>query len=75
MDNTNQTTEEIERLREDCSEAYQAAGFLARCLGYWDMAEDDPRQAQITKLLDNLAAASEGEPRPHPDLLPFGWQA
>lgn len=64
---------EIDRLREDCAQAYQAVGFLADRLGYWDMAENDPRQAQITKLLDNLLAASEGNARPHDDLLPFGW--
>lgn len=66
---------EVERLREDCAEAYQAVGFLADCLGYWQMAEDNPRAVQITKLLDNLSAAAEGEPRTHADILPFGWQA
>lgn len=69
-----ETADEIDRLREDAAQAYQAAGFLADCLGYWQMDENDPRQHQITKLLDNLFAASEGNPRPHKDLLPFGWQ-
>jgi len=69
-----QAADEIDRLREDCAEAYQAVGFLANCLGYWEMAADDPRQAQITKLMDNLSAAAESDERPHADLLPFGWQ-
>jgi hypothetical protein len=67
------TEQEIERLRHDCAEAYQAVGFLVGCLGYWDMPADDPRHEQITKLLDNLFAAADGEKRPHDDLLPFGW--
>lgn len=66
---------QIERLRRDCAEAYQATGFLADCLGYWTMAADDPRQAQISKLLDNLSDAAQGDKRRHDDLLPFGWQA
>ena len=57
-----------------CAEAYQAVGFLAHVLGYWDMAADDPRQHQLTKLLDNLVAAANEEPIPHADLLPFGWE-
>lgn len=57
-----------------CAEAYQAVGFLAHVLGYWEMAEDDPRQIQITKLLDNLVAGAEGNSVPHTDLLPFGWK-
>lgn len=57
---------------EVCAEAYQAVGFLANVLGYWEMDEDDPRQHQITKLLDNLLAAAEERPIPHVDLLPFG---
>ena len=65
---------EVLRLREDAAQAYQAVGLLADKLGYWEMAAEDPRQVQVTKLLDNLAAAGEGEPRPHTDLLPFGWK-
>jgi hypothetical protein len=53
---------------------YQAVGFLADLLGYWQMKPDEPGQHQITKLLDNLAAAAAGEPVPHADLLPFGWR-
>ena len=71
-DSTDSTMSIVDRLQEDCAEAYQAVKFLADVLGYWEMAADDPRQAQITKLLDNLLAASEGAPRPHHDLLPFG---
>lgn len=59
--------------RDVCGEAYQAVGFLVDRLGYWSMSADDPRQIQITKLLDNLEAASGDEPIPHMDLLPFGW--
>jgi vesicle coat complex subunit len=65
--------QEIERLRHDCAEAYEAVGFLVDCLGYWNMSADDPRHEQITKLLDNLFAAADGEKRPYDDLLPFGW--
>jgi hypothetical protein len=60
--------------QETCCDAYQAVGFLAHALGYWEMSANDPRQHQITKLLDNLQAAGEGLPLPHSDLLPFGWE-
>jgi hypothetical protein len=65
---------EIDRLREDCAEARMAVFFLAERLGHPEMSNDDPRGVQITKLLDNLHAAAEGDERPHSDLLPFGWQ-
>lgn len=63
---------EIERLREDCAQAYQAVGVIAERLGYW--GAECPNHAQLTKLLDNLSAAAEGDPRPHDDLLPFGLE-
>lgn len=58
---------------EVCAEAYQAVGFLADALGFWQMDPEDPRAKQITKLLDNLVAGAEGDAVPHTDLLPFGW--
>ena len=64
--------DEIARLRRDCSEAYQAVGILADELGYWSPNCPAGLKADITKLLDNLGAATSGEPRPHADLLPFG---
>jgi hypothetical protein len=59
--------EEVERLRRDCSEAYQAVGNIADTLNYWD----GNHSYLITKLMDNLSAAADGYPRPHADLLPF----
>ena len=53
---------EIERLQEDCAEAYQVVGALAG---------DRFGDPGVTKALDNLSAAANGEPRPHDDLLPF----
>jgi hypothetical protein len=55
---------EIERLRRDCGEAYQVIGTLAG----WAKALEHP---DVTRALDNLAAAAAGERRPHDDLLPF----
>lgn len=65
---------EIERLREDCAEAYQIIGVL------W-AREDDRREgnppadlipaADFERALDNLSAAAAGGPRPHADLLPW----
>lgn len=57
----NDLLEEIDRLRLDCAEAYQAVGVLA----------GDNITEGIDKLMDNLHAASQGDPRPHDDLLPF----
>lgn len=54
-----------------CAEAYQAVGAMADALGYWQMDANDPDQRAITKLLDNLSAASDGRTPPHADLLPF----
>jgi hypothetical protein len=60
-----QTCEELERLRRDCSEAYQVigAGMFGEACAY---TQDD-----VERALDNLFAAAEGEPRPHDDLLPW----
>ncbi len=55
---------EIELLREDCAEAYQVVGHLASLAGVFE-AEG------VEKVLDNLHAASAGEPRPHEDALPL----
>jgi hypothetical protein len=55
---------EIERLREECAEAYQVVGALADQAGVFD------NQA-VVKALGNLRSAAAGEPRPHADLLPF----
>lgn len=54
------------RLLRDVGEAYQAVGML---LGALYPESDWPRAAE--KLMDNLAAAAAGQPRPHDDLLPF----
>lgn len=55
----------IERLRDDCAEAYQVigAGMLGDPCPYTD--ED------VERALDNLFAAANGDPRPHDDLLPW----
>ena len=55
----------IERLLEDCGEAYQVigAGMLGEPCAY---TEDD-----VERALDNLSAATNGDPRPHNDLLPW----
>ncbi len=62
---------EVERLRRDCAEAYQAVGCLAHAVGYCSADAPDALTGPITKLLDNLSAAENGDPRPHEDLLPF----
>jgi hypothetical protein len=54
----------VERLQEDCAEAYQVVGVLLYYAGKFDTIDG-------TKALDNLQAASDGTPRPHADLLPF----
>ena len=58
---------EIERLRRDCAEAYQVVGTLSCVL----LDSENVSSEDITKALDNLIAAANGEPRPHDDLLPF----
>ena len=63
----------IQRLRTDCSEAYQAVVVMVNHLHFWSSSPYDAMHVQITKLLDNLSAADKGMPRPHDDLLPFGW--
>lgn len=55
---------EIERLREDCAEAYQVVGSLAARSGLLN-------DAATAKALANLMAAAGGWARPHEDLLPF----
>lgn len=55
----------IERLRDDCAEAYQVVG--AAMLGE-PCAYDD---SDVERALDNLSAAANGTPRPHDDLLPW----
>lgn len=55
---------EIERLRQDCSEAYQVVGALAALADLFE-------HPAVEKALDNLNAAVRGVPRPHADLLPF----
>lgn len=62
--------DEIERLRRDCAEAYQVVGAISASL--LDSESNPPEE--VTKALDNLSAAANGEPRPHDDLLPFTWQ-
>lgn len=57
--------DECERLRQDCAEAYQVVG-AATFDGSPNYTDDD-----VTRALDNLSAASNGEPRPHDDLLPW----
>ena len=54
----------VQALQELCAEVYQVVGSLADSAGVFD--------AEATvKVLDNLSAASSGEPLPHKDLLPF----
>lgn len=49
---------EIKRLREDCAAAYQIVGHLA---AEAELFETDA----VEHVLDNLDAASSGDPRPH----------
>ena len=53
---------EIENLRTLCAEVYQIVGTLAFNLD---------QHADVSKVLDNLAAAARGVPSPHETLLPF----
>lgn len=55
---------EAERLRLDCAEAYQVIGALAGRAGLLN-------HATVEKALENLDAATRGDPRPHADLLPI----
>lgn len=55
---------EIDRLRQECAEAYQVIGELAGAAGIVGRPD-------VVRILDNLSAAAEGEPRPHADVLPF----
>lgn len=55
---------EVRRLRRDCAEAYQVIAVIAG--EHLDFAHPDVQRA-----LDNLAAAANGVPRPHDDMLPF----
>lgn len=59
--------DQIERLRRDCAEAYQVVGTISGVL--WD--NKNVRMDDVTKALNNLLAAANGEPRPHENLLPF----
>lgn len=55
----------IERLLDDCGEAYQVigAGMLEEPCAY--------TQRDVERVLDNLSAACNGDPKPHHDLLPW----
>ncbi|CAO3372784.1 hypothetical protein [Azospirillum argentinense] len=55
---------ELQRLRQDCAEAYQVVGTLGAAVGLLG-------SVPLAKALDNLSAASQGDARPHEDLLPF----
>ena len=55
---------EVERLRRDCAEAYQVIGALAPRAGLL-------QYPAVEKALENLDAATRGDPRPHADLLPI----
>lgn len=55
---------EINRLRSVCAEAYQVVGTLAAEL-------DLLHSKEVERVLDNLYAASAGEPIPHKSVLPF----
>lgn len=55
---------EIGRLREVCSEVYQAFGAMSSIAGFF--CTDD-----CERVMDNLSAAANGEPIPHADLLPW----
>lgn len=53
----------IERLRRECSEAYQVIGTID--------IDDVEKEKAIAKVLDNLSAAASGEDRPHESVIPF----
>ncbi len=55
---------EVERLRRDCAEAYQVMGALAERAGLL-------QYPAVVKALENLDAATRGDPRLHADLLPI----
>lgn len=55
---------EVERLRRECAEAYQVVGALAERAALL-------RYPAVEKALENLDAATRGDPRPHADLLPI----
>lgn len=58
---------EIARLKQDCSQFYQAVCQVINALG--NLSAHDI--GCLNRLLDNVKAATRGEPRPHEDLLPF----
>ena len=51
-----------DELQRDCAEAYRVVGALAG---------DRFKSNSVQRALDNLGAATDGEPRPHDDLLPW----
>ena len=53
---------EIERLREDCAQFYQAVGATTMKWNEWP---------DVQRLLDNISAAMDGRPREHEELLPW----
>jgi hypothetical protein len=56
--------DEVLGLREECAEAYHVIAFLAERAGL-------SNHPDTVKALENLAAAANGEPRPHADFLLF----
>ena len=55
---------EVLALRTLCDEVYQVIGSLAHAAGVFDRPE-------VERVLNNLIAASVGNPLPHKTLLPF----
>lgn len=55
---------EVERLRHDCAEAYQVIGAVAERAGLL-------QYPAVVRALENLNAATRGDPQPHADLLPI----
>ena len=55
---------EILALRALCTEVYQVVGMLSHQAGVFD-------QPEVESALNNLIAASVGNPLPHKTLLPF----
>lgn len=55
---------EVDRLRQECTEAYQIIGEMAGAAGIFSRPD-------VIRILDNLSAAAEGKPRPHANVLPF----